>query len=246
MGNKASREYWDEIYEKMQVEIIPEADIVRQWFERYIPAVSPDSGKTCIEIGCYPGRYLAVFGERGYVLYGIDNCKKLQLLPGSLKDLGYRVGTFWNEDFFAFTPGMKFDVVSSFGFIEHFTNYLEVLEKHLALVKDGGYLVLTVPNFYGGFQNWLHRNFDRLNYSRHFIPAMDIKSWNSVLPREGFREVYSGYFGEFTYWTEADKRGLWSRGVLKILGKLSPYLKRVLPADKRLYSPYGGIILHKP
>ena len=245
MSNKAGQEYWDGLYEKMEIKIIPQSDVVRRWVEAFIPPVSPQAGKTCIEIGCYPGRYLAVFGERGYALYGVDRCKQLPLLPEGLKNLGYRTGEFWNEDFMRFAPGMKFDVVASFGFLEHFTNYQEVLEKHVGLVKDGGFLVLTVPNFLGGVQNWLHRNFDALNYSRHYIPAMDIKSWNGILRNKGFCELYSGYFGGFAYWTEPEERGLWSRGVLKLLGKGSPFLKKVLTADRKLYSPYGGVILQK-
>jgi len=53
----------------------------------------------------------------------------------------------------------KFDIVASFGFIEHFTNWVEILESHISLLNNNGYLIVEVPNFIGPFQHWLHAKF---------------------------------------------------------------------------------------
>jgi 2-polyprenyl-3-methyl-5-hydroxy-6-metoxy-1,4-benzoquinol methylase len=39
--------------------------------------------------------------------------------------------------------------VISFGFIEHFDNPENVIQKHLDLLKPGGILIVGVPNFTG-------------------------------------------------------------------------------------------------
>jgi SAM-dependent methyltransferase len=69
MTNKADQKYWDKYHEGFELQIAPEIHPIRQLIERYFPKTD---NETCIEIGCYPGAFLAVFGELGYELYGID------------------------------------------------------------------------------------------------------------------------------------------------------------------------------
>jgi len=190
MSNRASQEYWEREYQSYNLHIAKKKDIVRRWIESHIAPVDSEH-RTCLEIGCHPGRFLAVFGELGYELFGIDYATNVANLPGWLKRRGYRVGTFWAEDFTRFAPQRTFDVVASFGFIEHFTDWEDILERHAALVSDKGYLVLEAPNFTGTFQHWLHSNFDQVNYARHHIPAMDIEKWAKIL--EGSPEDVAGH-----------------------------------------------------
>lgn len=245
MTSKASKEYWEKSYEDKKSEIAPKGAFIRTWLEDHFPHLNPGESKTCIEIGCYPGRYLAVFGELGYKISGIDYYSQLDLMIEHMKKQGYQLGNFWQQDFFTFDPGKKYDVVMSVGFIEHFPNYEEVIEKHLRLVKDGGTLVLVAPNFIGRFQHWLHSNFDQQNLSRHYVPAMDVKKWVEILRRENFQIIYQGYFGSFHFWTDVEPQNAFSKIVLKILYFLKPYLQRLLPKDKRSYSPFGGVIARK-
>jgi hypothetical protein len=74
--NKASQEFWNQVYD-VEPQIAGRSDIIRAWIEAYVPNVA-GANKTCIEIGCYPGRYLSVFGELGYELFGIDLKIKLK------------------------------------------------------------------------------------------------------------------------------------------------------------------------
>ena len=67
--NLVPQEYWDKGYETLELDIAPKDDTVRRWIELFFS----NRGKgRCLEIGCFPGRYLAVFGELGYELNGID------------------------------------------------------------------------------------------------------------------------------------------------------------------------------
>ena len=245
MGNKASKEVWDKGYSGVDPSVAPESDIVRIWIEKYIPEVESGNTKSAIEIGCYPGRYLSVLGELGYVINGIDLTEKLPLLPDWFNERGYKVGSFWQEDFMKFDIKNKFDVVISLGFIEHFTNFKEVINKHLEHVKSGGYIVIEVPNFLGKVQNLIHIYFDKESYDRHHIPAMEIDDWVKILEQKGFEILYKGYFGRFNYWVDNKKQPIIKKMNLKMLSLLKRLTSNILPGNKKLYSPYGGIVAKK-
>ncbi len=53
----------------------------------------------------------------------------------------------------------QFDVVVSFGFIEHFDDPEPAIRRHVELCKPGGVVFITVPNYrVGSFYRWLtHR-----------------------------------------------------------------------------------------
>jgi L-malate glycosyltransferase len=242
---KTSKTYWDTAYQDIRPGCAGKNDAVRLWIERHIPAVSNNENRRCIEIGCYPGTYLSVFGQLGYELYGIDYCEHVPLLPDALRRMEFKVGSFWKEDFFAFDPGGRFDIVASFGFIEHFENFEEVIGRHAELVDKNGYLVIEVPNFIGAFQRWLHVHFDRPNYDRHHVPAMDVEKWCDVLRQRDFSILYKGYFGEFTFLTDYQSWGPSGESFLKSLRPVKSIMAKILPKDNRTYSPYAGVIAQR-
>ena len=244
MTNKANQAYWNHEYTDFNLHIANPRDVIRQWLETHFAPLRDDN-RSCIEIGCYPGRFLAVFGELGYRLSGIDLAANLAALPAWLATQGYQVADFWHEDFTEFRPQRKFDVVASFGFVEHFTNWQEILLKHAELVADRGYLVVEAPNFTGDFQRWLHSNYDKANYARHHVPAMNVEAWRKILEDNGFDIIFAGYFGRFHFWTEPDVRSFQQRCALRGLRTLKPLLKLILPRDRKSWSPFCGVIARK-
>jgi SAM-dependent methyltransferase len=160
-----------------------------------------------------------------------------------LKSKGYRVGKCERGDFFATDESRKFDVVYSNGFIEHFTKWEDVLLKHARLVKPGGLLMVSVPNFVGGFQSWFHQTLDHENYERHFTPSMNPEKWIQVLG-DSFEVVSCEYFSEFGFWIGEQKRTLVQKLAFWTLRAMLPVL-RLLPKNKKLYSPYCGLVARK-
>lgn len=242
MNNKASTEFWNKRYENIKPYIIENNNVIKQWIDRFLPNIE---NAECIEIGCYPGRFLTIFGEKGYKLYGIDLAEKTPEIPLWLKANNYNVGTFWQEDFTIFVPPTKFDLVLSFGFIEHFINWEEILEKHLEYVENNGFLVVEAPNLLGTFQNYLHRNFNREYFKKHHIPAMDIAKWKKIVEKHGFKILYSGYFEQFDFFLNNPQNNKLVKLILKLLKRISPFLGWILPKNKKTYSPFGGIIAQK-
>ena len=149
-----SQQYWDESYQETEFSRPETDDFLRLSLLKFIPSVQ--QGRA-IEIGCYPGRYLSVLGDLGYELNGVDLTPKTKQLHEHLTDAGYQVGRISHADFITFATTEKYQVVTSFGFIEHFENYWEVIMKQAELVAEKGYLVISAPNFRGFFQQTFHR-----------------------------------------------------------------------------------------
>jgi 2-polyprenyl-3-methyl-5-hydroxy-6-metoxy-1,4-benzoquinol methylase len=242
MISKADWKYWDRVSKVDDPHIAPQGETIRRWIEKFCP--STPSG-TCLEIGCYPGRFLAVLGEMGYELYGVDFAERVESLSVWMKSRNYRVGGFWHEDFFEFRPDKKFDVVLSLGFIEHYVNWQAVLDRHMDLVAAQCLLVLSAPNFLGRLQNWFHRTLDAESYDRHHVPAMNVEEWARRVEKNGFKVIYKGYFGPCDFWVEEQQRSFAQKVCLELLTMARPLFRRLLPEDNKLYSPYGGLVAQR-
>lgn len=167
-------------------------------------------------------------------------------IPEWLTDKGYKTGSFYKSDIFQFEPKNQYDLVCSFGFIEHFTNYKEVIEKHLKLVKQSGLVVIETPNFRGFVQNFLHRFLDKTNYDRHFIPSMNPQEWETILKNEGFEIITSGYFGGFDFWSENENLNILQKILIKSLYILKYTIKVLgINLNHSSFSAYCGIIAKK-
>jgi SAM-dependent methyltransferase len=218
--------------------MVPPHDELRKWMEANVPRTD---SKSCIEIGCFPGRYLAVLGTLGYELHGIDLTPRVNEIGQWLHSQGYKTGSFSHGNFLEYNSPRSYDLVCSFGFIEHFTNWEEVLQKHIGMVAPGGMLVIETPNFRGFLQNLLHRFLDKENYKRHYIPAMNPNRWKEIAEAAGFEVKYHGWFGQFEFWSDSAPPGFFGKAALKVLSWCMPFLKKRKPGTASL-SPYCGII----
>ncbi len=71
------------------------------------------------------------------------------------------------EDLFSTTFSREsFDLVHSAGLIEHFDDPVPLVEIHLGLVRRGGTVLISVPN-YGGFYGAMGRRFGPSNFALH-------------------------------------------------------------------------------
>lgn len=242
INNLAEQAYWDSSYASHEFGIVPESDEIRQWLEKFIPE---NNSGSCLEIGAFPGRYLAIFGELGYELNGIDLTPRIKSdLPSWLKSRGYRTGIFEQVDVFKFKANRKFNVVCSFGFIEHFKNWEEVFHAHAQLVEDLGYLVIETPNFRGPVQKIIHSLLDRKNLSRHYLPAMNLFKWKQIAEKEGFEVLYCNYVGEFDFWIDESPKSFIGKLLFRLLTKSKKYIS-ILSGKLSSSSPYMGIIARK-
>lgn len=192
-----------------------------------------------LEIGGFPGFYSIWFSKYlGYQASLID----IYIKPGIVDSL-IRVNatapiTMIQSDIFRFEPTEKFDVVMSAGLIEHFVDLPAIVECHRRCLRDGGKLVVCVPNFLG-LNGLLQRLLDRENFDAHNLQAMDLKSMREILQAQGFKDIQASYHGGFGIWIEearSNSRALsfflrvinYARGPFNALGlntkSFSPYI----------------------
>lgn len=213
------------------------------FIKKYIPK---NKNGNCIEIGSYPGPHLTTFGDLGYTLNGIDFHPDNRIgLPAWLKSQNYLTGEFLSIDFFEFEANKKYDAVASFGFIEHFINYKEVIAKHASIVNDGGYLIITTPNFRGWLQYRLHNIFDKKNLALHNTKSMNPRIWKTLLEESGFEIIFHGYFGNFWFWHGHEKLPEWKRKILWVIERAIPGIRKVLWFQSSAFSAYAGIVVRK-
>lgn len=242
-NNLAQQSYWDSSYSQYQFKTAGTEDEIRTWI---LENFSPVSGKTCFEIGCFPGRYLSVFGELGYELNGVDLTPRVTKdFPKWLKDSGFKTGQFFEKDIFSFKTTRKFDLVCSFGFIEHFKNWKEVLKIQADLVDINGFIVLETPNFRGIFQKLIHLIFDHENYKRHYIPAMNPRKWKKILAKNNFQIINYGYLGGFDFWVDHVPATFFKKKLYYLIAKIRSKQTGKNLKGRLSYSPYCILIAKK-
>ncbi|HYN80854.1 MAG TPA: class I SAM-dependent methyltransferase [Gemmatimonadaceae bacterium] len=236
-----NEEYWIRSYgDAGFVEYEPDNDHFRLLF-RY---VDPEALDSVIEVGSYPAPFLAALGRYGCELNGIDfHPANATAVPAWLKACGYKVGSFFTQDFLEFSPHRKYDLAYSLGFIEHFTNFEEIILRQASLVKPGGYIFLSTPNFAGSIQKWLHYLLDRSNLEKHYLPSMNPLRWAEALERQGFEVLFAGYYGNIGFWVDpVAKRSSANRLVSKAITHLFWNIRKLSKADSRHFSVFCGLV----
>lgn len=231
--------YWDASYSAIDPNMAAANDPVREWIEAQVPR--SDGERHALEVGCYPGRYLAVLGNLGYTVHGVDLTPRVANMADAFARMGFRVGTLAHADFMCHDFPRTYHVVCSFGFIEHFTEWKSVLKRHAQLVAPGGTLLIETPNFSGPVQGFFHRWLDAENYARHNPAAMDPREWASLLKENGFEVEQATWMGRFAFWHDSKGSGLSRRFGFLLLRLLTPVLVRLGDRSRGL-SPYAVLV----
>jgi len=149
------------------------------WIDQLIevllrPRWPVNSGGKGLEIGSAPGRVsIELWRRLGIVPFGLEYTKAgvqaqktLYRRFGLSEDLVMYGDLF--DDAWRKPHAEAFDLVASFGFIEHFGDPGAVLTRHLELLRPGGLLVVTVPNLNDStWYGWLVRRFNPAVYAIH-------------------------------------------------------------------------------
>ena len=150
-------DYWENYYDRHRhVAVDPKVitAVASQyddiWQETYEAA--GNHVESVCEIGCYPGRHLAyVASKYSLKAIGVDFNSDVQTIQENLEAMKVPEAVVKNADFLTHEPqqGEKADIVFSIGFIEHFLNVQDVLDRHLDYLKPGGALFVSIPNMRG-------------------------------------------------------------------------------------------------
>ncbi len=197
-------DFWGQIKLPQIVDLTFKNDrIIAENIMEYIPKAQLN--RSVLEIGCAPGKWLAFFNqELNYNIAGIEyvraaaskTVENFQLL--NIPDNQYSVQT---ADFLSVTPEPIYDVVFSFGFIEHFDEWEEIIDKHIAYCKSKGYLILGLPNFKGisyGIQKMIDKygNGNKL-LPVHNLEVMDLNKIRAYIQGKNLDILKLDYVGGF-------------------------------------------------
>jgi len=162
-NDKAGKEYWNQLWREYPLPQVWDVESnqllhhVEREFYLYIVKALEGQGKIgphvrLVEVGCARSQVLPVLGKRlGIQVAGIDyspnGCEQTRIM---LKREGVS-GEVYCTDIFDIPDSLKgsFDVVVSFGLIEHFLNTNEIVSALAALLKPGGIIFTSIPNMHG-------------------------------------------------------------------------------------------------
>lgn len=212
---------------------------------KYIPA--NDSDKSFLEVGAFPGTYLWYFYKYfNYFPFGVEYVKSCAERSQNFLDDSDVPAKVIHADFFDLEKekytdgGAGWDVVASFGFVEHFDDTENVVNRHLQLAKSGGYVVISIPN-HAGINGWIMKLFDKEKWKQH--NCMGLEKLNEAIQNLEVKQIlFMGCLG---------KIGFWNAGVYPVLrkkfGPFYPFIKapfwileilgRLIIPNNRLTSP---------
>jgi trans-aconitate methyltransferase len=197
--------------------------------------------KNVIELGGFPGYYaiyLKKYQHLNTTLF--DYFIHEALINELLEKNGLKPGDIHiiEADLFDYKPEKLYDMVLSFGLIEHFNDTKAIIETHLQFLEPGGVLFITLPNF-KSVNGWVQRKFDRENYDKHNISSMDPQLLADHCRALGLAEVEAYYHGKFSVWLEdKSEQSAVAKALVKSIWLAGKIATRIVPVESKMLSPY--------
>jgi len=217
MPNLTDKKFWDDYFDRHdQAPAIVNDSYFADIFERFLVA---DPNKTVLEIGCADSKFLCFLSKKfGYRAYGLDYSDAITKTAELFKFNNLSEPTLYKEDLFSWKTDKKFDVICSFGFVEHFENLDTIIAKHAELVSDNGKIIITLPHFAHG-QYLLHWLIGRENLKKHNTGIMNLNSIRRSIEKNNLKIEHLSYYKTFGFWTERESLARWEKifnwGIIK-------------------------------
>lgn len=238
--NLTDRAFWKAFWEsKKDLIFYIKPDYV---FGNILANLIKDNGiKSAVELGGFPGYYTVFFKKYQHLKATLFD---YFIHEGLIKELLAKNGLKYDDisvieaDLFTYEPQVKYDLVTSFGLIEHFADVKDIISRHVALLNPKGTLFITLPNF-TGVNGWIQRKYDPENYSKHNITTMNPQLLIDICKELGLVEVESYYHGKFSVWLEnnAQQTGL-VKGIVKTIWLTGKLFTKAVPVETKALSPY--------
>ena len=162
-------------------------------FRRFL---EPESGNRLLEMGCGGSKYLPWLArEMGFQVEGVDYTNEgCELARRNLEAAGV-TGTIHCVDFLSLGPEFagRFDVVTSYGVLEHFAEPVTVLKAFAGCLRPGGTLITFVPNMQG-VGGRLVKRINRPLYDTHYL--FDLDQFRNFHVNAGLSVIH-GRYSEF-------------------------------------------------
>jgi 2-polyprenyl-3-methyl-5-hydroxy-6-metoxy-1,4-benzoquinol methylase len=197
----SSRDYWDQVL--LQAEL-PRICTRRAYHQRITmdfmdEFIRNGNYKTLFEVGCGSSGWLPYFVQK-YQLFvsGLDYSQPGCLLAEkNLRMLGTPHAEIICKDIFEpeCTNGKKYDIVFSYGVIEHFKDPGQLISIFSDFLNPGGLVISLVPNL-NGLMGAISKCFVRDIFYMHRV--MNSKQLRKYHEQNGLVNLKTGYAGTFT------------------------------------------------
>lgn len=195
----------------------------------------PHSGQL-LELGCAPGTMIQRMAllRPDIFINGVDFSEVGIQKTHQVYNKMMIKGELYLQDIRLALPSL-FDVVCSYGLIEHFDNPRDIIVSHVNHTKPGGKVILTVPNFAAPPVNWALKHFASDTLKSHNVRVMRKEALEKLLIDAGLTGVRSGEFGGCSFPTGTPNNSvsgqtyryftyIWS-GVLSLTNLMLPVTK---------------------
>lgn len=179
-GDRAGAEFWEDWWKRSRIPapIDPHRPGLKNYvfrrfhqnFERLFQGCDT-SAMELVEVGCAQSVFLPYFAKQfGFKVSGIDRsemgCERARRI---LESEGVK-GEVYCADFFSAPPQLvgRFDVMISFGVVEHFERTAEAVGALARLLKPEGRMITNIPNFTGVLGKY-QKLLDRDMYNAHVL-----------------------------------------------------------------------------
>lgn len=245
MSNElADKEYWQRSWKKSSKLTNNFTNPFKQQLASHVTVANKD--KFALEIGCVPGTYLGYLGrDFGYIVHGIDYVSGAEKTTiNTLKKFGIENAEIFEVDFLSWNPPRLYDLICSFGFIEHFVDVDAIVNQHIDALKPGGTLILEIPNF-SGMQFFLHYFLDRENLKRHNTEIMNLNFFMNIACRHNLTIKCLEYTGGvFDFWWENENPSILQKISFVLLRPVA-FIGRKISIKSRFTSPFIILIATK-
>lgn len=141
---------WDRFHTSKLKNIYPNPRLNYKVYERerIFKMFLPHNIGNLIEIGCGSSVWLPYFKNKGYGIYGIDYSEEGCIKADTILKKNNLSGNIFCQDIRNIDPQFynKFDVMISFGLIEHYESPQEIISIFKKLLKDNGTMIIFIPN----------------------------------------------------------------------------------------------------
>jgi SAM-dependent methyltransferase len=141
-----------------------------------------------LDIGCGTGDRLDVFRSRGFETYGVETSDSADYAKDHLR-LNVTKGDLFSAHF----PDGFFDIATLYNVLEHTHDPEKVCQEVQRILKDGGFLVIQVPNK-DSFQYKIFKK----KWAAFDVPRdlyyFNTRTLGSLLKKAGFKVMKIDYF----------------------------------------------------
>jgi SAM-dependent methyltransferase len=196
-------DFWGDIKLPVRVDYKFKNDrVIAGFIKKFVPYNNVE--KTMFEVGCAPGKWLIFFNkELNYKVFGleyIESAAKKTRENLVLSGVSKSDCEVINADFLNYQSSTRYDVVCSLGFIEHFTDWRSILDKHIEKCRDSGYIVIGMPRFRGinyALQKFIDNYIDQPLIPNHNLEVMDLEKLKEYAGSRDVQLIFLDYVGGF-------------------------------------------------